>query len=664
MRIMKKALCGIIVLLTALLTSCARNTDNVSVSSPDGAIELSLAVSNDGVPTYRVTRSGRCLIGSSQLGMRLSNTDLGSGFKLNAIHRDSVEQTWETVWGEERLIQDKHNALTARLRHDSGIMMDIEFRVFDDGFAFRYVFPEQGGDSLVITDELTEFNFACRADVWSIPWRTEYYEALWTRTPLNATDTACSPVTLELADGAYAFIHEAALTNYPAQNFVFNDSCVSTWLTPLQNGVKAYVATPFATPWRFMAIADDLSGLCASRIMLNLNEPCKISDTSWIKPMKFIGIWWGMHLGSMTWHMGPKHGATTDNMLRYLDFAAQNGIEAVLAEGWNVGWEDWKHFDFTTPYPDWDMERIVAHADSLGVKIVGHNETGGNAASYEAQLDSIYKYHQRNGIGVIKTGYVSPIITTVDGPQYNRSQAGVRHYRKVIETAAKYHICIDNHEPVMPTGLQRTWPNLMTQEGVRGQEWNAWAKDGGSPESHICTLPFTRLLAGPVDYTPGVFNFDNPVNPQTRVHSTIAAQLALFVIMYSPLQMACDLPENYMRHPDEFQFVRDVPCDWERSVLVDGSIGEYVCMARQKRGADDWYVGAITADRRNIRIPHDFLDEQAAYSATVYRDADNADWLTNPCATGIEELTVSSADTLSFNLVKGGGCAVKFVKIK
>ena len=644
-----------------LLSSCSRPRD-CQVSSPDGSLVVSFALSDSGVPHYAVSKGGEKCIEASVLGFRTAQADLSSGFVLTGVDNGSKDEVWETTWGEERYVRDHHNSLTAHLRHTSGILLDIEFRAFADGFAFRYAFPKQCVDSLVITDELTEYNFAAGADVWSIPWRTEYYEALWQRAPLNATDTACSPVTMELQGGGYVFLHEAALVDYPAQNFVFSDNSVSTYLTPLQNGVKANVATPFATPWRFMTIADDLRGLCASRIMLNLNEPCQIDDTSWIKPMKFIGIWWGMHLGSMTWHQGPKHGATTRNMIDYLDFAAQNGIDAVLAEGWNLGWEDWKHFDFTTPYSDWDMEAIARYADSVGVKIVGHNETGGNAADYETMLDSIYSYHRQHGIGVIKTGYVSPIITTVDGPQYNRSQAGVRHYRKVIDTAAKYHICIDNHEPVMPTGLQRTMPNLMTQEGVRGQEWNAWGKDGGSPCSHVCTLPFTRVLAGPVDYTPGVFNFSNPENPGTRVHSTLAGQLALFVVMYSPLQMACDLPENYLLHPQEFEFVQAVPCDWERSVLVDGSIGEYVCLARQRRDADDWYVGMITADAMTAKVPMSFLTDDADYMAKVYCDAEDADWQTNPYATRIYEKEVTSADTLVLPLAAGGGCAIEIIR--
>ena len=341
-----------------------------------------------------------------------------------------------------------------------------------------------------------------------------------------------------------------------------------------------------------------------------------------------------------------------------LSFAKEHGIQAVLAEGWNLGWEDWKHFSFTEPYPDWDMDYLSALADELGVQIVGHNETGGNAADYEAVLEEAYAYHQKQGIHVIKTGYVSPIIRTVDGLQWNKGQSGVRHYRKVIETAAKYHIAIDNHEPVMPTGLQRTYPNLMSQEGVRGQEWNAWSNDGGSPCEHVTVLPFTRIMAGPVDYTPGVFAFENPVMPGTRVHSTLMNQLGLFVCFYSPLQMACDLPENYMKHPDAFRFIEQVPCDWEQSVLLDGQIGDFCVFARQERGSDDWFIGGITDEEsRTVEVPLAMLEDGKEYTLTLWMDAEDADWQTNPYAYEIRESTVTSSDVLSIRMAPGGGFA-------
>lgn len=652
--------------LLPLLLLFAACSQQPQISSPDGHVTLSFRLSKAGEPQYSVSKNNTMLVQWSSLGLVCTEQDLTRGFEMTGTESKFYSDQWETVWGEERFIQDEHYEMKVALRHQSGVRMDILFRVYDDGVAFRYVFPKQEITSLTITDERSEYRFVADHNAWSIPWRTEYYEGLWTKAPLSEKkDTLCSPVTLELADGGFAFVHEAALYDYPAQNLYMADGALRLYLTPwLANGerlqVKAYERVPFATPWRMLIVTDDLQQLVASRIMLNLNDPCAIEDTSWIKPMKFIGIWWGMHMKSMTWEQGPKHGATTANMERYLRFAKEHGIEAVLAEGWNLGWETWEHFSFTEPYDDWNMDYLSQLADSLGVQIIGHNETGGNAADYEQQLEAAYAYHQAHGIHAIKTGYVSPIIRTVDGLQWNKGQSGVRHYRKIIETAAKYHIAIDNHEPVMPTGLQRTWPNLMTQEGVRGQEWNAWSADGGSPCSHVTILPFTRVMAGPVDYTPGVFAFENPVMPQTRVHATLMNQLGLFVCIYSPLQMACDLPENYMNHPDAFRFIEDVPCDWERSMLIDGVIGEYCIFARQERGSENWYIGGVNADEaREVAIPLDMLSEGQSYVATIYRDGDEADWQTNPYDYEIEEQAVTAADVLQLRMASGGGLAIE-----
>ena len=653
--------------LLPLLLLFAACSQQPQISSPDGHVTLSFRLSKAGEPQYSVSKNNTMLVQWSALGLVCAEQDLTRGFEMTGTESKFYSDQWETVWGEERFIQDEHYEMKVALRHQSGVRMDILFRVYDDGVAFRYVFPKQEITSLTITDELSEYRFVADHNAWSIPWRTEYYEGLWTKAPLSEKkDTLCSPVTLELADGGFAFVHEAALYDYPAQNLYMADGALRLYLTPWLDttkqtlDTKAYETLPFATPWRMLIVTDDLQQLVASRIMLNLNEPCAIEDPSWIKPMKFIGIWWGMHMKSMTWEQGPKHGATTANMERYLRFAKEHGIEAVLAEGWNLGWETWEHFSFTEPYDDWNMDYLSQLADSLGVQIIGHNETGGNAADYEQQLEAAYAYHQAHGIHAIKTGYVSPIIRTVDGLQWNKGQSGVRHYRKIIETAAKYHIAIDNHEPVMPTGLQRTWPNLMTQEGVRGQEWNAWSADGGSPCSHVTILPFTRVMAGSVDYTPGVFAFENPVMPQTRVHATLMNQLGLFVCIYSPLQMACDLPENYMKHPDAFRFIEDVPCDWERSLLVDGVIGEYCIFARQERGSENWYIGGVNADEaREVAIPLDMLSEGQSYVATIYRDGDEADWQTNPYDYEIEEQAVTAADVLQLRMASGGGLAIE-----
>ena len=635
-----------------------------TIQSPDNSLSVSFRMAADGRPEYSVARDGAPVIAWSALGLQCAEADLTREFTLRGVDSRFSQQTWETVWGEEREINDTHNEMTVHLRHSTGVEMDIIFRAFDDGFAFRYSFSEQETKRLTVLDEASEYRFVADHEAWSIPWRTDYYEGLWTKAPLSEkTDTMCSPITIEMQDGTYAFVHEAALRNYPAQNLYVQDGALRIYLTPWLDDKaqplpdKAYIPVPFPTPWRMVILARDLRQMVASRIMLNLNPPCRIEDTSWIKPMKFMGIWWGMHIKTMTWEQGPKHGATTANMERYMRFAKEHGIDAVLAEGWNKGWEDWQHFSFTEPYDDWNMDYLSNLAQELGVEIVGHNETGGNAADYEAVLDEAYAYHQQHGIHAIKTGYVSPIIRTVDGLQWNKGQSGVRHYRKVIETAAKYHIMIDNHEPVMPTGLQRTWPNLMTQEGVRGQEWNAWSTDGGSPCEHVTVLPFTRIMAGPVDYTPGVFKFENPVIPGTRVHSTLMNQLGLFVCFYSPLQMVCDLPEHYMEHQDAFRFIEEVPCDWERSMLVDGKIGDFCVFARQGRGTDNWYIGGITDEEaREVRVPLSMLDE-GEYTLTLWADDEDADWQTRPYAYTITERKVTNADTLTIRMAAGGGFA-------
>lgn len=658
-------------LLIFPLVLLACSSSHTDLSSPDGKLSVCFRLTTDGVPEYSVCSDCDSVLLWSPLGLQTKEYTLNRGFTLCATKHGKQDLTWETVWGEERYIRDNHRSMIVKLLHESGVKMNIEFRCYDDGVAFRYVFPSYK-DSMIITDETTGYRFADNNDVWSIPWRTEYYEGLWQKAPMwSLIDTVCSPITIELKDGGYAFVHEAALYDYPAQNLYVRDHMLCTYLTPWLDesaramDVRAYKEGSFSTPWRMVIITENLSELVASRIMLNLNEPCAIEDTEWIRPMKFIGIWWGMHIKTMTWEMGPKHGATTENMERYLRFANEHGIEGVLAEGWNKGWEDWRHFSFTESYPDWDMDYLSNLADSLGVAIVGHNETGGNAADYEKVLEEAYAYHAEHGIHAIKTGYVAPIIRTLDGLQWNKGQSGVRHYRKVIETAAKYQITIDNHEPVMPTGLQRTYPNLMTQEGVRGQEWNAWSTDGGSPCEHVTVLPYTRILAGPVDYTPGVFHFENPVIPTTRVHSTLMNQLGLFVCFYSPLQMVCDLPEHYMQHPDAFRFVKEVPCDWERSMLLDGKIGDYCVYARQERGGDTWYIGGITDEQaRELTLPLTMLQEGAEYQLTLWCDGEDADWLTRPYAHDIKEYSVKKGEVLAVKMAHGGGFAAIVKKIE
>ena len=660
----------IYITLVLLLCACQSSKESM-LTSPDGKVQVVFTLGDNGEPIYSVCRDGKPVLLPSAMGLETAEQSLTACFRIDSISRASCDTIWETVWGEERLIRDCHNEMTVHLRHASGTRMDIVFRAFNDGFALRYKGVSQG---LTILSEKTSYVFAQTPEAWSIPWRTEYYEALWTKAPITEMDTVCAPITLQLADGTYALLHEAALTNYPAENFYFRGDTIHTFLTPLSDGTAAHLQkSPFkgdleGLPWRFMSLVDDLQGLVASRIMLNLNEPCRITDTSWIKPRKFIGIWWGMHLKTMTWWNGPQHGATTQRMKQYIDFAADNGFGGVLAEGWNVGWGSWdgpypdEQFSFVTPYADYDIEWLTRYARQRGVQIIFHHETAGDAANYESQLDTAYRYIAQHGMHAVKTGYVAPYVRYAEGKQYNRSQAGVQHYRRVIEKAAAHKVAIDNHEPVMPTGLQRTYPNLMTQEGVRGQEWNAWSTDGGSPASHVTILPFTRMLAGPADYTPGVFNFENPVHPNTRVHATLANQLGLFVVLYSPLQMACDLPENYLRYPDAFEFIRRVPCDWEQSRLLSGEIGEYSVMARQERGSDKWYIGAVNNDTpREVTLDWGFLPE-GDYTITLWRDGDNADWQTNPYAYRIDTLHCRPTDKITIHMASGGGFAMVLEK--
>lgn len=411
-----------------------------------------------------------------------------------------------------------------------------------------------------------------------------------------------------------------------------------------------------------MIVADTPGGLVTSRLMLNLNEPCRIEDTSWIRPAKYVGIWWSMHLFQETWAQGPRHGATTENAKRYIDFAAEHGIEGVLVEGWNVGWDgEWtKNTDrirFTEPYPDFDIEAVAGYAAQKGVELIGHHETGADTKNYEAQLEEAFAFYKNHGVDYVKTGYVNVLM---DGKELHDSQYGVRHYRRVIETAARCGMMIDNHEPVMPTGIERTWPNLMTQEGVRGQEYNAWSPDGGNPPEHTTVVPFLRGLAGPMDYTFGTFRFDNPVSPFARVQSTIARELAHYVVIYSPLQMASDLPENYRGHK-AFDFIRDVPTDWERTLVPAAVIGDYAVFVRQDRSSENWYLGAVTDEEpRTVGVPLTFLAPGVTYTAQIYADGEGADWKTNPYAVDYEERPVTAADTLTVSMASGGGCAVRF----
>ncbi len=647
-----------------LLTACGSSEPTMEVSSPDGAIKFTLDNSADGL-FYSVTDGGTDIVAPSRLGFILTDSVSLDRFDILKSKTFSHDETWETTWGESRYVRDHYNALLLEMKQAEGdLLVNLEVRVFDDGFGYRYIFPEQACDSLVIMDELTEFTLPAEAMTWAMSAENAYLEGYFENKPIAELDTVRTPLTVELP-GKYLAIHEAALTDFPKMDLALVDSAaLKSRLVPWSNGVAAYVATPFATPWRTMIIGDRPGDLVTSYLMLNLNEPCAIEDPSFCKPMKYIGVWWEMHLFKTFWYAGDAHGANTANVKRYIDFAAENGIPAVLVEGWNKGWEGhWPandHFSFTDPYDDYDIDELSRYAAEKGVQLIMHHETAAWTSNYEAQLDTAYQYMKDHGMSNVKTGYVNQLM---DGKEDHSSQYGVRHYRKVIENAARYGVNIDNHEPVMPTGLQRTYPNLMTQEGVRGQEHSAWDEDGGNPPVHTVLMPFTRGLAGPMDFTFGTFNYDNPNSPHARVQTTLAKELALYVVIYSPLQMASDLPENYAKHPDAFQFIRDVPVDWDMTVVPDAVIGDYVAIARKDRNSSDWYLGVITDEEpRALDIPLSFLDPEATYTAQIYADAPEADWVTNPTAYVITETTVSAADSLPVNLAAGGGTAVRFIK--
>ncbi len=656
------------VLILALpLFSC---THKGRVTSPDQSIAIQAGEENGRI-FYTVSKNGKTLLDKSFLGFLLKDGPLGEDVAITDVSHTSFSGSWDQTWGEEIVVDNTYNQMTLQVAEKSGLKrrFDVVFRVFDDGFGFRYEFPKQPGlNEFVIMDEYTEFNFTGKHKAWSIPYGANYYEALYEPHPINELDTVCTPLTIETDDGLYLAVHEANLTDYAAMNLVAEKGTpnLHVYLTPWSTGEKVFMQAPGTTPWRTLIIADTPGDLLLSRLMLNLNEPSKIEDTSWIKPGRYIGIWWGMHMNAYTWHIGPKHGATTENTKRYIDFAAKHGFSGVLVEGWNTGWEnDWTKegdkFSFTQAYPDFDIDGITAYAAERGVKLIGHHETGGATLNYERQLDSAFAMYQRLGVNVVKTGYVSPLL---DGKERHSSQYGVRHYRKVIETAANYHIMIDNHEPVMPTGLQRTYPNLMTQEGVRGQEWDAWDAAGGNPPDHTTLIPFTRGLAGPMDFTPGTFSFENPVLPDTRVKTTLAKQLALAVVLYSPLQMASDMIEHYEPYPAPFEFITSCPTNWAKTVIPHAKIGEYLTVARKDRESDDWYLGSITNGKsRNLSLSLDFLDKGFTYRAKVFKDGASASYDTDPYPVAIEELDVTSTTTLDLQLAAGGGTAIIFSRL-
>ena len=655
-------------LAIALGSAVTAAAEPITVASPDESIKLEFDIIG-GVPQYSVTRNDKPIVNTSRLGLKLKDApDFTDGMTVASTARDSHSETWKPVWGEESEIANNYNELRVSLQQEEaapGRMIDVVFRVFNDGIGFRYEFPRQEElQDFVIMDEVTEFAFNECPTTWSIPAEgVRFYEAIFREMPLDSIGKVSTPVAMRCADGTHLALHEANLTDYAAMNVVATpgSNTLTASLTPWQTGEKVRVSDVRVSPWRTLIIADNAGDMALSRIMLNLNEPCAIAYAEeFCVPQRYIGVWWCYHMRNKTWEAGPKHGATTENVKRYMDFAARNNFGGVLVEGWNHDWATWE-FDFTKPYDDFDIAELNRYGREIGVALIGHHETGGQIGNYESQMEQGMQLYADNGMHYVKTGYVGDLL---DNKELHSSQFGVRHYRKVLETAAKYKLAVDNHEPVMPTGLQRTYPNLMTQEGVRGQEYDAWNPDGGNPPTHTITLPFTRGLAGPMDFTPVTFRFENPVVPQTRVNTTLAKQLALFVILYSPLQMASDEIENYEANPEPFQFVRDCPTDWDKTCYPEAEIGKYVTVARKGKGEDTWYIGSATGDdARTARINLSFLDPEAKYRATIYRDGEDAHYDTNPYPVVIEQRDVDSSTVLEIPQGRSGGCAIKITKI-
>jgi alpha-glucosidase len=661
----------------AVVPSNARAQDPVRVASPDGRTVVTVAI-RDGRLTYAVERDGRALLLPSRLGFEFrGGPPLRDSLRLIATTRDTVDETWTQAWGEVARVRDHHHELAVAVAETvaPNRRFTVRVRAFDDGIGFRYELPDQPGlGAFAIADELTEFSFADNPRAWWIPSdrpRMDRSEMLYSSGPVSLLQRVQTPLTMQTRSGTYVVIHEADLADYARMNL--RGGCIECRilradLAPMGDGIKVRGRTPFVTPWRTIQIADRVTDLVPAVLGLNLNPPAALASTDWIRPMKYVGIWWGMHIGTMSWSSGPRHGATTENAKRYIDFAAANAIGGVLVEGWNTGWDgDWianrDAFSFTRSYPDYDLAAVAAYARQKGVKLIVHNETSGGIVNYERQLDSAFALYRSLGLDAIKTGYVTD--TTAEGHDH-WSQYMVRHYRRVIEAAARHGIMVDVHEPLHDTGERRTWPNMMTREGARGQEYNAWSGDGGNPPEHETMLFFTRLLAGPMDFTPGIFDLliergtGRPRGPEEpRVRTTLAKQLALYVTIYSPLQMAADLPENYEGKP-AFQFVRDVAVDWDTTRVLRGSIGDYVIVARRERGGETWFVGAITDEEgRTFDVPLSFLTPGRRYVAEIYADAPGAHWLDNPLPVAISQRAVTSATRLRMVLAPGGGQAIR-----
>jgi alpha-glucosidase len=666
--------CFLLAGLLLLSCFCAHAETVARVESPGHVLAAELQL-DEGRLSYRVMRFGVPVINPSRMGFLLRGGKLERDLALTTQASRSVDETWEQPWGESRFVRNHYNELRARFTETIGLKraIDVVFRIYDDGVGFRYEFPDQPQlKDVIIDDELTEFVVAAPSTAWWIPageWNR--YEYLYNKTPLNEVGQAHTPITVRTDNDLYIAFHEAALVDYASMWLRrVEGQRFRAQLSPASEGWKVHRTAPFNTPWRTLQIADTAGGLYESNLILNLNEPNKLGDVSWFKPSKYIGIWWSLHLDQATWATGKRHGATTAETKRYIDFAAKNGFRGVLVEGWNPGWDGqwfgngW-NFDFTRATPDFDIEALSAYAKSKGVHLVGHHETGCAVSHYESQLDAALDFYARLGVDAVKTGYVCDAGQIErkdgDGPvvrEWHDGQWQSRHHLRVVTAAAKRHITVVSHEPIKDTGLRRTYPNWIAREGARGMEYNAWGNPPNPPE-HEANLVFTRMLSGPMDFTPGILSLQGRGQP---LQSTLAKQLALYVVIYSPMQMAADLPENYEKHLDAFQFIKDVPTDWSETHVVNGEIGDYVTIVRKDRNSENWYLGSLTDENgRVLSVPLGFLATGRKYTAQIYRDGDAANWKTAPFDFARETREVTSADTLVLKLAAGGGQAIRFV---
>ena len=667
---MKKLQFFFLAALAILFASCAvESNEKLSVSSPDGVNKIDFVLEK-GVPKYTVNHGEKAVINPSKLGFVFKDVDnFDTGFKVLESKTITIDEPWEQVWGEKRMIQNNCNELSVTLQEKKGAQrkLEIQLRAYNDGIAFRYIYPEQGsGDSIFIMDEVSEFNLASGGNAWWIPaYRDNRYEYFYTKTLISEMDTVHTPVTFKSDDGLYLSIHEANLVDFASmtveQTAGNNLKCN---LVPWSDGVKVKTKAPFKSPWRTVQIGEKAGDLITSYLILNLNEPNVMTDVSYVQPRKYLGIWWGMHISKYTFWESEKHGASTKNAKWYIDYCQKLGIDRLLIEGWNKGWtpawyENAMHmFSFTKSTDDFNLEEVVKYGDSKGVKLIGYHETGSNLINYLAQIDSGMALYQKMGIHDIKIGQVG---SRLNMKEWHHGQFGVNYYRYVLKKAAEYQLAVNFHEPIKDTGERRTYPNMMSREGARGMEYDAWSD--GNPPDHSLKLVFTRMLAGPMDFTPGIFDLNEEQGFNNRsVHTTLAKQLAYYVTLYSPIQMLADLPDNYDGHP-AFQFLKDVPVDWEDTKVLNGEIGEYVTTVRKDRKSDDWYLGSMTNEEgREFTVSLDFLGD-GNYEAQIYADAPGTTWQNEPEKVAISTLTVDKTSKLPITLGAGGGMAVRFKKL-